>query len=440
MPCDENLENQTISNTPQNDRPQETKPRPSENCLDLAKQTSILSVFSDSLKSGGFAGPTHVPELVFLTLCTRVDKPGSLVIKGPSSSGKSYALAAALQYVPKTAYELFHGMSERAILYLKIDLKHKFLIIQEAGGFSEGVGRVFLRQLLSEGEVRYATVNSTADGLVGQELPRIEGPTGLIMTTTSNGLHHEDETRLLSVRMDESPERIRESLRAQAAVTQRTLTEDQLAPWHELHDFVCNDSSTVLIPYAESLAECMPISHNRIARDFPQVLSLIRAHARLHQLNRTRNEKGRILATMEDYAVTHRLVVDVLAQGLEMTVPPHVRQVVEAVVALSRATPTNANSDFAHPVSQRRLAEHLHRDQSVISRNVQASIEAGYLINQNPGQGREASLILGEHTMPSGQALPTPEELTAALEKKARPFAPVSVPIVVPTKERAMPF
>jgi hypothetical protein len=413
MSFDRILENQANTNAHQNRLKQNTAPTLSDRCLELANSPSILSLFSKSLKDSGFAGSTHVPELLFLTLYTGVDKPVSAAIKGPSGSGKSYALQTALKYIPPSAYELFHGMSEKALLYLDVDLKNKFLIIQEAAGISEGLGRVFLRQLQSEGQVRYVTVVSTAaDGLVGRELPRIEGPTGVIFTTTANGLHPEDETRLISIRMDESPERIREALRAQATSATNAATEDQLAPWHELHDFVCASGSSVLIPYAHELAERIPVSHHRVARDFPHVLSLIRAHARLHQCNRDRDERGRIVATVYDYIVTHRLVAGALAEGLEVTVPPHIREVVEAVAELSGAkTSSNSNTGFVRPVSQHQLAKYLGRDPSVISRNARAAIQAGYLINQSRGQGREASLVLGEQPMPTGRALPLPQEL-----------------------------
>ena len=66
-------------------------------------------------------------------------------------------------------------MSEKALLYAGLDLKNRFLIIQEAAGLAEGPGRVFMRQLLTEGEVRYVTVQSTSTGLVGKELPRRRG-------------------------------------------------------------------------------------------------------------------------------------------------------------------------------------------------------------------------------------------------------------------------
>ena len=80
-------------------------------------------------------------------------------------------------------------MSEKALVYLpNFDLKHKHLVIGEAAGMAEGGGRTLIRQLLSEGKVRYATVQSTSEGLEGAELPSLEGPCGLIMTTTATGL------------------------------------------------------------------------------------------------------------------------------------------------------------------------------------------------------------------------------------------------------------
>ncbi len=52
--------------------------------------------------------------------------------------------------------------------------------------------------------------------MVGSELPVLEGPTGLVMTTTATGLHPEDESRMISVTVKDSPEMIADTLIAQA--------------------------------------------------------------------------------------------------------------------------------------------------------------------------------------------------------------------------------
>src|SRR5690606_10356843 len=117
----------------------------------------------------------RVPKLVYLTLITNVlDRPVSLLIKGSSGAGKSFSLRMGKQFIPTDAYEEFEGMSEKAIVYLGLNLKNKHLIIGEAAGMASGEGRTLMRQLLSEGQVRYATVQSTDKGLKGSELPTLE--------------------------------------------------------------------------------------------------------------------------------------------------------------------------------------------------------------------------------------------------------------------------
>jgi hypothetical protein len=384
---------------------------------ELKHRSSILEALDDELRLRGFAGPTEVPKLVFLCLYTRFfGKPVSLVIKGPSGSGKSYALHAGLQFVPSEAFEEFSGMSEKALVYMDgVNLKHRYLVIGEAAGLAQGDGRAFLRQLLSEGTIRYRTVQSTSNGVVGQELKPIEGPTGLIMTTTANALHHEDESRMLSYHLDESSERIREALINQALGLQTEKRPLDTEPWFDLHTMVGEGNLSVDIPYAEALANKLPLSHFRVMRDFPQVLSLIRAHALMHQCTRDRGVGGEVIATLDDYRAVYDLIAEPLAHGLEEAVPAQVRAVVEAVKKLQPELKSLAAWDV-QGVSQVQLAEALGRDQSVISRHVRQAVWQGFLKDLSPGQGRKSTLVIGDRDLPSGTVLPTPNELRVAQE------------------------
>lgn len=383
----------------------------------------ILQSLNDSLRAHGYVGDTRPAKLVYLALVsTLLPKPVSLVIKGPPGSGKSFALRCGKRYVPADAYEEFHGMSEKALVYMgdELDLKHRGLIIQEAAGLRDGPGRAFIRQLLTEGEIRYATVQSNKDGLKGVELPPVEGPCGLLMTTTANQLHPEDESRMLSYHIDESPERVREALIAAASGKVTEPTEAELEDWHELYwdaqEEVTENGTTVVLPFGPAIAEKMPLSHYRTIRDLEKVISLIQTHALLRYCagDRELDAEGRVIATLEDYAAVRELVEGILAHGLEVAVPDSVREVVEAVTALASTTDSNGDTmpwDEFQGVSQRRLADLLGRDISVISRNVRKAIEDGYLEDENAGQGRASRLFPGERRLPSGHVLPLPEEL-----------------------------
>ena len=87
----------------------------------------------------------------------------------------------------------------------------------------------------------------------------------------------------------------------------------------------------------------------RLRRDFGSVLALIRAHAVLHQASRERDADGRIIATLDDYAVVRDLVADIIAEGVGATVSPAVRETVLAVGAL--ACPPKASKVAPSPTS-----------------------------------------------------------------------------------------
>jgi hypothetical protein len=67
--------------------------------------------------------------------------------------------------------------------------------------------------------VRYETVEKTKDNSLQARLVVREGPTGLILTTTRAGLHPENETRMLSLDIDDSPLQTKAILAAHAGIT-----------------------------------------------------------------------------------------------------------------------------------------------------------------------------------------------------------------------------
>lgn len=373
-------------------------------CEDIATENDIPAILEKSIQQRGFAGNATIPKLVYLTLLSgMLERPVSLLIEGPSGAGKSFNLRMGKQFIPHHAFEEFEGMSEKAIIYLKgLSLKHKHLIIGEAAGMAEGAGRSLLRQLLSEGKVRYATVESTDKGLKGSELPTLEGPCGLIMTTTATGIHPEDENRMLSVNIHESADQIGAALIAMAEGVTRIQEPLNLEPWFALYNFINSGPKKVKIPFAKDIATRLPRTHDKIKRDFPQILSLIEASALLHSCTREQRDDGTVVASANDYSLVYELVNEPISQGLDKAVPDTVRAVVEAV---------QQQNNQVHGVSISGIADLIGRDPSVVSRTAKKAMEDGFLENTNPGQGREAKLIIGARKLPSGSVLPSPGEL-----------------------------
>ena len=212
-------------------------------------------------------------------------------------------------------------MSERALAYSDEPLTHRTLILYETAGLNSEPASYLVRPLLSEGRIRYETVEKTSKGLKARLIER-EGLTGLITTTTSASLHPENETRLLSITTNDTNEQTRAVMLATA---QEQGEPVGLERWHALHQWIQTGTRDVVVPYAAVLAEMVPPVAARLRRDFPALLTLIKGHALLHAATRHRDSKSRIIATIDDYTAVRGLVGGLISDAVEATAPDTIR-------------------------------------------------------------------------------------------------------------------
>jgi hypothetical protein len=295
-------------------------------------------------------------------------------------------------------------MSERALAYSEEPLKHRMLIIYEAAGMSGDFQTYLIRSLLSEGRIRYETVEKTRDGLSAKLIER-EGPTGLIITTTGVKLHPENETRMFSLTVRDDPGQTKAILCALAQKAKgETPPQVGLSAWHAFQEWLeFGGLRKVIVPYADTMAKLARPLGVRLRRDFGAVLKLVQAHALLHQEGREQLD-GRIIASFEDYRVVYSLVSETVNEGVKAAVNNTIRETVEAVIELRQA-----NQNLPLKVSQ--VAEYLNLDESAASRRVDSAIRAGYLVNLEDRKGRPAKLILGEPLSEETPILPHPDAL-----------------------------
>jgi hypothetical protein len=378
-------------------------------CQTLAQQPRILDCFAHTLEHRGVVGEVQAVKLLYLVVTSRLlERPVSCVVKGPSSGGKSYLVQQVLYFFPPRAYFALSAMSERALAYSQEPLVHRVLVIYEAAGLRSDFTSYLLRSLLSEGQVRYETVEKAPEGFRARLIER-EGPTGLLVTTTALGLHPENETRLLSLTVTDTPEQTRRVLHATASQYNGGKGQegmDNLASWHALQDWLETGEQQVSIPYAPQVADLIPPVAVRLRRDFKAVLALIHTHALLHQASRERDAQGRIVATLDDYAVVRDLVTPFVSEGVEVTVSPTLRETVETVRSL-------LTEPALLEVQTRDVARALHLDKSAASRRVNAAIEKGYLVNLEPRRGQPSNLTLGD-PLPEDQEILPPVEALAS--------------------------
>ena len=308
------------------------------------------------------------------------------------------------------------AMSERALLYLEEPLAHRFLVLYEAHALEGAIVAYAVRSLLSEGRLRYPTVMKV-DGQMKSVVLALEGPTGLLTTTTAVRLHPENETRLFSIATTDTAEQTPSHPRAAGAERRRggppPAADSALSDWRALQVWLTEGAEhRVSIPYAARLAALIPPLAVRLRRDVPSVLGLIGAHALLHQATRDRDAKGRVLATAQDYASVRDLVADLVAEGVEASASPTIRETVETVQRLLDEMPGPLTEETGVTVTA--VGERLHLDRSTASRRVRVAVTRGYLKNLETRKGRPARLRVGDPLPGEVVVLPPPEALDAS--------------------------
>jgi len=360
-------------------------------CAELARSENILAEFDRALATVGLVGERRIAKLIYLAVTSRLlDHPVSVVVKGPSSGGKSFTVQSVLQFFPDEAFYALTAMSDRALAYSTEPLKHRHLVIYEVAGMASEFATYLIRSLLSEGRLRYETA--------GKLIER-EGPIGLITTTTGLRLHPENETRMLSLTVSDTREQTAAVFRALA----NGGSQPDLTRWRALQTWLTLSECEVVIPYASALAEMVRPVAIRLRRDFKNILTLIRVHALLHQASHRKDGDGRLIAEIADYAAVRELFADLVAEGAEVTIKPEVRGTVAAVAELL--------ADGKKEVRQDEIKNVLKLDKSVVSRRVAAAMEAGVLRNLEDRMGRPARLVLGDPLPEEIEILPRPERL-----------------------------
>ena len=384
-------------------------------CKDIANNEDILQLFAQDLSRLGVVGETKLAKTLYLALTTRfLDTPVSIVVKGSSSTGKSFVEEKVFAFFPEHAYYKLTAASEKAMIYTNESFKNRFVIMFEAAGIKRGIQDYVLRTLMSEGCMKYDFTDPNT-----YEVRHIEkeGPTGFITTTTKITLNKEDETRYLSFQSDESVEQTQMVL---TSIARRRVSGDMddhvdLEKWKVFQTWLTYKKHNVVIPYAGTLSNMVDSNAPRIRRDFTKILNLIAANAILHQRNRARSNDGSILADHRDYEIVNDLISDVIAAGLEAAVPRQVRQIAEKVKQMKLEKPGRS-------ISQADIAARINMHKTTVSRWVKVAIQRGYLKYADENH-KHADIEIGEPLPEDRQVLPSPEELKKAYieqQKKKR--------------------
>ncbi len=372
---------------------------------DLAHSPNLLKALYDRVAESGLLGERDNAEILLLAaVALTCGKPISAIIKGTSAVGKSEIIKAVTRALPPDMVVERQSMSSQSLVYMGENgqLKNKILVVYELGGFgaegSEGLEQA--KQLLSEGKISRQTVDRDESNRNTGRAIVTEGPTAMWTTTTKVKTDYELSTRVFELTPDDGQEqtgRINEK-----AFDYEEAPETDFSDAHGVFTWLLGQDNRVYFPYGKALGRMIPKSAVKMRREAPRFRVLLDAHAVLHQASRKRDERGRIVATLDDYEAVKRLVDPFVGTASEQGVKEQVRATVEAAAGIV------ADSE-GKSFTVKELQAALKKDNGSTNRRIRAAHP--YLVELDEKRGRSKLYGLGDELPLKVDALPSGDEL-----------------------------
>lgn len=310
-----------------------------EKCKPLAEHKDIMGVFGRAIQKLGLVGEMDNAKIIYLAMTSRLlDRPVHVVVKGPTGSGKSNLARLVMKFFPPSSYLSISAMSDKALINMTENISHKAIVLHEFMGMGDkdSWSNYFMRLMMSEDEIMYGVSEERSKkGKKTHETAwkQVKGPISLITTTTLTSIFTDNETRVISLKTDDSPEHIREVLRSYS----REVAKEPKEIWRNLQlwlQFVFEAHKVVVdVPYMDIITNNMPeeaMKLPRVMRDLKQMISLVKSHAVIN-MSRRQGTNYKIVADVDDYRIVRELVNDYMSEGLKISTTDNIRRVVEAV-------------------------------------------------------------------------------------------------------------
>ena len=231
----------------------------------------------------GHVGDTKNKKLAFVcAVSAKAGRPIQPSTHAQSASGKNFLWDKTIEFLPEEMVIKRSAISDKALFRTGADLRGAVLYLQEVVG-SEGADFA-IRVLQSDQCLEYEATEKMPDGTFGTVVHRKEGPVVVVQTTTKNHLFYENETRVVSLYVDESEEqtqRITDNYKRVAAGKGAMDLEEReriVQAWRDAVRLL--EPGEVIVPYAERVE--IPTSSVRARRDVVKLFDVVRIVAWLH--------------------------------------------------------------------------------------------------------------------------------------------------------------
>jgi hypothetical protein len=353
----------------------------------------------------GVCGEKELVATLYLVGVSRLlAKPLAAIVRGSSSSGKSYIVERVASLLPPEAVIHATQMTPQALFHMPPgSLSHRWVVAGERSRVEDddcAEATRALREMLSAGKLVKLMPVKAGNDIVTKSIEQ-DGPIAFSETTTLANIFDEDANRCLLLATDESAEQTRRVVEAACRTGAGPFDRvNRIVQIHHTLQRLLPRGPMVAIPFAAWIGAHFNCERVEARRALPQLLSLIRASALLHFRQRQTDANGAIVAEPVDYQIARNLSMKPFGVSLGGAVSA-------AAAAFLKSLP--ADETF----TARKVAQSLKKSKRSVDAWISTLLEAGSLEVVEPGRGRLPTVwrVTGIDPQTGAFNLPTAEAL-----------------------------
>ncbi len=335
----------------------ETRKHLEQSCREIANDPNLLRRLTKTARKAGVIGEDASFRGAYLAASSRFNRGRAICLlrRGAPAGGKNFITDKALRFIPEEEVVRVSSGSPLSLVYYGGEdenaLAHKIVYVAEAAILAERNGvesvlTIMLRSLISEGRIDYQVVVTAPNEVPTTVHVVRNGPVAVLITSARNNIEDELLTRLMTSDADESQEQTEKVIEAVLMDEDgEEIDRAEIDRWLAFQRWLAVDAPyDVAIPFRPAILQAIraqrkaatkrgeePKFKLRIRRDIHSFLTAIRTSAILHKAQREKDEKGRIVATLDDHQHAHEAFDPGLASLYKTALPATTIAVVRAI-------------------------------------------------------------------------------------------------------------
>ncbi|MBA4063443.1 MAG: hypothetical protein C0501_06975 [Isosphaera sp.] len=253
----------------------------------LLGDPELIGRVCDDVAAVGVVGERELSLAVYLIGVSRLlPRPLAGIVRGSSSSGKSFLIESVASLFPPEAVVHATQMTPQALFHMPPDsLRHKWVVAGERSRLEDddrAEATRALREMLSAGRLSKLMPMKVEGGRIETVAIEQDGPIAFVESTTLTQVFEEDANRCLLLQTDEREEQTRRIVTALANrhAAPRVGAPDRVrAVHHALQRML--PRADVRVPFADRIAAGFDCRRVEVRRAFPHLLALVQASARV---------------------------------------------------------------------------------------------------------------------------------------------------------------